>query len=83
MKTKNIFISLAIFTAATGAIPYSADAQLGESSTCIVMPGNAVKEKFFADYKGERIFFCCRACVKAFKKNPEKYWVKLHPEISA
>ena len=80
MKTKNIFLGLVIFAAASGVVSHSANAQLGKSSACIVMPGNAVKEKFFADYKGERIFFCCRACVKAFKKNPEKYWSKLHPE---
>ncbi len=41
------------------------------------MPGNHVKEQFFADYQGERFHFCCRPCVKAFKKNPAKYLDKL------
>ena len=48
-------------------------AQEGGNTTCPVMLGTAVKEKFYTDYRGERIYFCCRACVKAFKKNPKKY----------
>ena len=40
---------------------------------CPVMLGRPVKEKFFVDYNGKRIYLCCAPCVKAFKKNPEKY----------
>ncbi len=40
---------------------------------CPVMPGHKVKEKFFADYQGRRIYLCCRSCVKAFKKDPARY----------
>lgn len=40
---------------------------------CAVMPGHKAKQKFFADYQGKRYYFCCRPCVKAFKKNPEKF----------
>ena len=40
---------------------------------CPVMPGHAAKEKFFVDYQGKRIHLCCRSCVKAFKKHPERY----------
>lgn len=51
----------------------SALAQRVPNTTCPVMPGERVKEKFYVDYEGERIYFCCRPCVKAFKKNPAKY----------
>lgn len=51
----------------------SAHAQGGKNTICPVMPGHAVKEKFFVDYEGERIYFCCRSCVKSFKKHPERY----------
>ncbi len=47
-------------------------------SSCLVMPGNRVSEKYFADYAGERFYFCCRPCVKAFKRNPHKYLDKQH-----
>ena len=61
----------------------STHAQFAKKADCVVMPGNPVKEKFFVDYKGGRIHFCCRSCVKRFKKNPEKYWAKLHREVPA
>lgn len=50
------------------------------NSMCSVMPGHIAKQKFFADYQGKRYYFCCRPCVKAFKKNPEKYLTQ--PPIS-
>lgn len=34
---------------------------------------DATKKKMFADYKGNRYFFCCAGCPGEFKKNPEKY----------
>ena len=46
---------------------------VGHQTTCPVMPGTAVNEKFFADYQGKRIYFCCSACIRAFKKHPERY----------
>jgi len=58
---------------------YFAFAQWGNNPTCPVMPGHKVKEKFYLDYQGERIFFCCRSCVKAFKKHPEDYLKNLEP----
>ncbi len=69
-----------LFAAVLSLSPYPATAQFEKNSFCAVMPGRHAKEKFFVDYKGERIHFCCRGCVKAFKKNPEKYWAKLDPE---
>ena len=48
-------------------------AQKVHNTTCPVMLGERVKEKFYVDYNGEQIHFCCRPCVKAFKKNPGKY----------
>ena len=50
-------------------------AQGRHDGTCPVMPGTRVNPHFYVDYKGERVFFCCRSCVKAFKKHPQKYWV--------
>ena len=49
----------------------------GKNAMCPVMPGTMIKEKFYLDYQGERIYFCCRACVKAFKKTPQKYLERL------
>ena len=43
---------------------------------CPIM-GEKINKKFYADYKGKRVYFCCSACVPEFKKNPEKYMQKL------
>ena len=59
------------------AVPAFVQAQMARGTLCPVMPGERAKEKFFVDYQGKRIHLCCRNCVKAFKKHPEKY---LHPK---
>jgi YHS domain-containing protein len=48
-------------------------------TTCPVM-GGAVNHKVFADYQGQRIYFCCNGCPAAFKKDPEKYMKKFKNE---
>ncbi len=53
---------------------------LAEPQTkCPVMSGK-VDEKFFADYKGKRIYFCCAGCIEEFNKDPEKYMKKMEEE---
>lgn len=47
-----------------------------EQSTCPVM-GAPVNENLYADYKGERVYFCCLACPPQFAKDPEKYINKM------
>ncbi|HZO88985.1 MAG TPA: YHS domain-containing protein [Chthonomonadaceae bacterium] len=52
--------------------------------SCAVMKGDMVNIKqatakhMYADYKGNRYFFCCAACPTAFKQNPQKYAKNAH-----
>jgi len=39
--------------------------------------GEDIDPKFTTVYDGKVIGFCCEDCIKAFKKNPEKYVDKL------
>ncbi len=41
-------------------------------TTCPVM-GDPIDKKFYADYKGKRVYFCCGMCPATFAKDPEKY----------
>lgn len=47
--------------------------------TCPVMAGRKVNIKeatakhLYADYKGNRYYFCCTMCPKMFQANPAKY----------
>ncbi len=57
-----------------------AEASLPKNPTCPVMLGEKTKDKFFEDYQGRRVYFCCRVCEKKFKKNSEKYIQNLAAE---
>ncbi len=35
--------------------------------------GDPVKSGVSAEYHGKSYGFCCKACIKKFKKHPEKY----------
>ena len=47
-----------------------------EQTTCPVM-GGTINKDLHADYKGERVYFCCMACPPQFAKDPEKYINKM------
>lgn len=57
--------------------------------TCAVVPKDmvniqdATKAKLYADYKGNRYFFCCSGCPHTFKKNPAKFSKNAHIKIPA
>lgn len=55
----------------------AAGAYAAAQTTCPVMGGTIVNKKLYADYKGERVYFCCMACPAQFAKDPEKYINKL------
>ena len=47
-----------------------------EQTTCPVM-GGAIDKNIFVEYKGKKVYFCCKDCVEKFKADPEKYVSKL------
>jgi YHS domain-containing protein len=81
---KTWFLALTLAAFATGAV-WAADLKpaappaepsVRAQTKCPVLGGN-IDKQVFADYKGQRIYFCCRGCDAEFKKNPEKYLQKL------
>jgi len=44
--------------------------------TCPVM-GGPIDPNVFIEYKGRKVFFCCKGCDQKFRENPEKYIAKL------
>ncbi len=58
-------------------------AEVAPNVSCPVMQGERVKQKFYADYQGERIYLCCRNCVIAFNKKPKKYMKRLAKQRKA
>lgn len=49
----------------------------GPQTTCPVMDGKRINNRLYVDYQGFRIYVCCVPCIKAVRKNPEKYLRKL------
>jgi YHS domain-containing protein len=59
--------------------PIKAQTEGQPQTKCPVLGGN-VDKNVYADYKGYRIYFCCKGCDEQFKKDPEKYLEKLKAE---
>jgi YHS domain-containing protein len=70
------FIILTLILALFLASPILAAASPQPQTTCPVLGGKISKE-FYADYKGQRVYFCCSGCDAEFKKDPEKYLQKM------
>jgi len=47
-----------------------------EQTTCPVM-GGKINKDIFAEYKGQKVYFCCAGCEDKFSADPEKYISKL------
>ncbi|MBI5833338.1 MAG: hypothetical protein HZB16_13655 [Armatimonadetes bacterium] len=43
------------------------------NKTCPVMKGRAVNPDLFVEYKGKKIYVCCRKCLAEVQAHPEKY----------
>ena len=48
----------------------------GPQTMCPVM-GEKIDKKYYVDYKGKRVYFCCDSCPKMFQADPEQYMEKM------
>ena len=80
MRKSYFVLGLLLLAVFLGGIATPGFSQITSHTTCPVMPGERVKEKFYVDYHGKRIHLCCRNCVIAFKKRPQKYLKNLKEE---
>ena len=56
--------------------PEAVAAAVIEQTTCPVM-GGAIDTKYFTEYKGKKVYFCCPGCKEKFEASPEQYIAKL------
>ncbi len=76
--SKLSIIPIFILTAGIVMTGISLDAQKkGKAQTICPVMGDPINKKYYVDYKGYRIYFCCSSCPEDFKKNPGKYMKKL------
>jgi YHS domain-containing protein len=74
-KPQVFALVLAAFVAGS-VLPAPPAALAAAQTTCPVMGGN-INKSLYADYQGQRIYFCCRGCDAEFKKDPAKYLKKM------
>jgi YHS domain-containing protein len=77
VKKMNALVLALALTAFTAGALMAADPK--PQTICPVLAGN-IDKNVYADYKGKRIYFCCKGCDDEFKKDPEKYLKKLQEE---
>jgi YHS domain-containing protein len=77
-------IGLVALTDVAGAFAQAKPAKTPKMIACAVMGdekvdvAKATKNKMYADYKGNRYYFCCGGCPDKFKANPAKYAKAAH-----
>ncbi len=59
----------------------SRDEITSPQTVCPVMFGNKIDPSIYSDFRGKRVFFCCKFCQQTFAQDPEKYLDKL-PQFS-
>jgi YHS domain-containing protein len=76
-KIKWMILALVLALSLVGSGLAAAPAASGKPQvTCPVMDANINKD-LYADYQGQRVYFCCPACLELFQKDPEKYLKKM------
>jgi len=75
LRSVMLTLVLALFLAG----PVLAAAAPQVQTACPVLSGPINKE-IYVDYKGERIYFCCKGCDVEFQKDPEKYMKKMREQ---
>ncbi len=79
-RFKMIAVSGIIFGLLSFGLSMPAMVYAAPQTKCPVFVNSPINKKFFVDYKGKRIYFCCKTCVALFKKNPEKYMKQMEAE---
>jgi YHS domain-containing protein len=54
--------------------------QIGKQQVACPVQGGKINKDLYVDYQGQRIYFCCPACIPIFKQNPEAYLKKMERE---
>ena len=65
-----------IFTLTMGGFDVAA-VEKHTQKKCPVRENVIKRWKVYSDYKGKRVYFCCKPCIPEFEKDPEKYMKKL------
>ena len=60
--------------------PMMEQPMMGKAQVTCPVTGNKINKEVYVDYQGQRIYFCCPACIEVFKKDPEGYLRKMREQ---
>ena len=60
---------------------FLANSLFAEEETCALMAGDEIDTEEFSEVLGNKVFFCCGSCVKAFDANTA-YYIKAVPALA-
>ena len=72
----SILIGALLLSGMTVSQAQAADKK-GKPQTICPVQGGEIDKSIYTDYKGYRIYFCCKGCPEEFNQDPEKYMKKL------
>jgi len=75
-RTKIVIVSLVVLAFLFAGSGVVLAKETKEAERCVVM-GGKINKDVYVDYEGQRVYFCCAACIDEFNKNPEKYLKKM------
>ncbi|MEW6657301.1 MAG: YHS domain-containing protein [Thermodesulfobacteriota bacterium] len=86
MKKKTMTLILALVLAfsmaGTGwvAAPPLMESKAAKAQAACPVQGGKINKALYVDYKGQRIYFCCKECIPIFQKDPEAYLKKMREQ---
>lgn len=82
-KMTILFLGLVLALSLAGTGFAAAPPAPGQAQAVCPVMGGKTNPNLYADYQGQRVYFCCPACLDLFKKDPEKYLKKMQEQQTA
>jgi len=73
ITTLALVLAFSIVGAGWAAPPPLLEPAPGKAQAACPVQGGKINKDLYVDYQGQRVYFCCPACIDIFKKDPEKY----------
>jgi YHS domain-containing protein len=62
----------------TAGCAHKTDKACCEQAMVCPVSGKPANKEIFSEYKGQKVYFCCKDCKASFDKDPAKYEAKIH-----
>jgi YHS domain-containing protein len=72
-----LVLSFSVAGAGWAAPPPMMETPARKTQVACPVQGGKINKDLYVDYQGERVYFCCPACIPIFNKDPENYLRKM------